>query len=218
MEAISLTKDNYDTLDELFEEWEKAHENDKYYEKTFPSCPCCGVMPTEEFKTSFTYDGFLSGNEGIKLLFIGRESNATDKIKKEKELDKNFWMRKVWDGEINGKEANNYKSYLTKIREYFKCENDACAYMNINKRGGYSQCDYTRLDNYVAVYSEFIKKEIELIGPEIIVFLGVGKYKYREKLRDIIKNIDKNIKCYEVYHPSAPGKESKLEEKLNNEI
>ena len=49
---------------------------------------------------------------------------------------------------------------------------DECAYININKRGGDSACDMNRLKTYAETYRDFIVKEVEIINPEIVIFLG----------------------------------------------
>lgn len=44
--------------------------------------------------------------------------------------------------------------------------------MNINKRGGFAECDKQILYNYYEKYKEnYIWKEIEIINPKVIVFL-----------------------------------------------
>ena len=43
--------------------------------------------------------------------------------------------------------------------------------MNINKRGGFAECDKKILYNYYKKYKEnYIWKEIEIINPKVIVF------------------------------------------------
>jgi len=150
-------KDNYNDLKELFEDWKEAHKKDDHWLDTFPKCPCCGAMPPEDFKISFTYDGYLTDNKEIKLLFIGRESNVSADIKAFGKAKECFWMK---DGK--GKVRENYEKYLKEIAEALHVDYKNCAYMNINKRGGYGACSYDSLLNYVNVYRKFIKNEIEI--------------------------------------------------------
>lgn len=45
-------------------------------------------------------------------------------------------------------------------------------YMNLNKRGGGAKTDPTRLSAYAKKYSDFIRREIELLRPKIILCCG----------------------------------------------
>lgn len=47
------------------------------------------------------------------------------------------------------------------------------AFMNINKRGGFTECE-TDLDDYVEKYKDLIDREIKIISPDIIVCCGMG--------------------------------------------
>ena len=78
-----------------------------------------------------------------------------------------------------------------------------CAYLNINKRGGFADCDLTRLATYAQRYQVFIQKEIQLINPEKIVVCGELKDQcLQDTLEEIFRNCGK--KNYWVYpkHPS----------------
>lgn len=210
MKAIELPA-NLNDIKELFKVWKDAHKNDKYWKDTFPQCPCCGIIPPYSFVESFTVDGFLTEKKQLEekrkvILFVGRESNVSQEINNCGQTEDLFWMEKVWESK-----ENKYTEYLKAIIEKLDANEYDCAYMNINKRGGYSACTLERLNNYVTVYSGFIKKEIELINPNIVVFLGTGEYKYRQNIIGIIKETNENIECYEVFHPSAPGRNRSLD-------
>ena len=47
-----------------------------------------------------------------------------------------------------------------------------CAYLNLNKRGGFHTCDQKRPGEYTRRYQPFIHREIELLAPERIVVCG----------------------------------------------
>ena len=206
------------SLPELFVTWKKAHEEGNY-RKTFPKNPFDGAEPSDDFKRSFTWDGCLEkGKTEAEVLFIGRESNVSDKSGKIigcGEENDEFWMQKVYYNEVSGRNTSVYKNYLKKIASKLGVELKDCAYVNINKRGGYNKCSPERLEEYIEQYGHFIKREIEIINPKIIVFLGYGRYRYVEKLMSFI---DENIKCYMVYHPSCPGRYKTLCEKLQENI
>ena len=51
-----------------------------------------------------------------------------------------------------------------------------CAYMNLNKRGGCSECDNLVLAAYIAKYKDFIRKEIELLQCGAVVLYSASCY------------------------------------------
>lgn len=50
------------------------------------------------------------------------------------------------------------------------------AVMDLNKRGGGAAAKVERIQEYCKYYKEFIKKEIEIINPDVIVWLGTNTY------------------------------------------
>lgn len=93
------------------------------------------------------------------------------------------------------------------------CELIDCAYMNINKRGGYNTADKTRIRNYAKKYEKFIEKEIELLDPEIIICCGI--LDDQGICKKILKSCGKSVYLYK-RHPSRYSKDlcnwEKLEE------
>ena len=71
------------------------------------------------------------------------------------------------------------------------------AFMNINKRGGFTECKTKLLRDYAQNYKDLIDREIKIISPDIIVCCGSG-------VRTCLSNIDscKSVPVLEVYHPS----------------
>ncbi len=226
-------------LDDLFKNWRSRHINDTEWKNNFPMDPISKEPPPEIFKSSFTIDGkFDDKVSDIKILFICRESNVNGKAEK----TDNFWMKKVVETMQENKNNGThnyyvnddcqlalkekrvakrvqtvYYNYLIKICELKKTELSSCAYMNLNKRGGYGRCCFARLEKYIDNYSDLIQNEIEILSPETVVFLGYREG-YGKKVLKLIKNVNPNIKCYTVYHPSSPGKEKVLKSKLGEEI
>lgn len=209
IEPIKLERE-YDSLKKLFEDWEKAHKREGDPEKcrrcTFPchgnrSNACTNKKTISKIKGNFIEDGSLDYNyngEKNKILFICRESNVSGG---EVSDDSVFWMRK----QVNEKRRNKYYNCLEKIAEAFGVTSDnliKCAYMNINKRGGDSECNMTRLRNYSIAYQNYIKEEIRLLKPKNIVILGNLP---KETSRIIARN---DIKTY-IFpkHPSVYGKD-----------
>ena len=69
--------------------------------------------------------------------------------------------------------------------------------MNINKRGGFAECNKQTLYNYYNKYKENILKEIEIINPSVIVFCAGNKAIYDD--------LKENVNCkyiIDMYHPS----------------
>ena len=199
---------NIETLEKLFEVWKKANMEDENTGNNFPRNPDNGNEPPYDFKDSFTYDGFLSNENKADILFIAREPNVSEKGEiNEAVTNEYFWMRDVVEkkaaniGRI-GRNGTVYYNYLNEIAANFDTNIEFCAYMNINKRGGYGKCTFDRLNTYFDDYKNFILKEIELINPKRIVLLGYGKYEYVNKLRGLLKAKE----IYQVYHPSCPQK------------
>ena len=90
------------------------------------------------------------------------------------------------------------------------------AFMNINKRGGFTECKTDLLRDYAQNYKDLIDREIKIISPDIIVCCGSG-------VRDCLSGVDscKSLPVLEVYHPSARYKTDtdrlkKLEDELKN--
>ncbi len=191
-------------LDELFCLWKQAHEAEENPELTFPQCPVCGESPAEDwFKDSFCEDGYLlSKDEFNGVLFICRESNATDDIGNKKRVS-GFWLHD------KANDNDKYYKFIDKVLEnipsdYLACDQRdrrRCAFMNLNKRGGYGRHTPNRLKHYCDTYNAFISREIELIDPKIIVCAGT--FGFVEKLNFCRKNI---IAVYDCYHPSAQGR------------
>ena len=83
-----------------------------------------------------------------------------------------------------------------------------CAYLNINKRGGFASCDQSRLAVYAERYHLFIQKEISIIQPKHIVVCGeLNNDDLRETMESILQAC--GYQEYWVYpkHPSRYAKD-----------
>ncbi len=206
----------YSCLKELFVDWQEAHEKDKQTHLTFPEVPKDKQKKFKEYNgefiKNFCPDGPLGDNSDIEILFICRESNVTGDIESNENSNNDFWFKDVVNNKAERpnttRTESTYYNCMNKILECFKENNmldknnatlSDCAYMNINKRGGFDSCNIERLENYFLKYEEYILKEIELINPDRIVILGnLPIY-----IQDKIKSKNENIEVY-VYsqHPS----------------
>ncbi|MDI9242260.1 hypothetical protein [Fusibacillus kribbianus] len=213
------------TLKELFGYWKRAHETEENFGETLPKNPKDGKYPgdKEEYKNNFCWDGVTSINgrvcqekidPKVDVLFILKEANTDGKLNKS---DKAFWFNDPDSG--SSKRRDTYANRLKMILEKFSKEKSEeeiekipFGYMNLNKRGGFGSTDSKQLKNYVNKYKYFIKRQIELHDPQIVVFCGCF-----DGIADQLFNIeskwngnfvygnigDKNVRLYYVYHPSC---------------
>lgn len=206
-------------LEKLFDEWRKRHISEDYSNDKIS-------------KNNFIPDGIIDEASYIqspkKILFIAKEAAC---LKEGNTIEENFeaaqndgfWCRRVVLGEEGGTSFSSGLALLANaiLNENFETpEKDISAlryvaFMNINKRGGFTECE-TDLDGYAKNYKDLIDREIRIISPDIIVCCGMG-------VRDCLSEVDacKSLPVLEVYHPSARYKTDtdrlkKLEDELKN--
>ena len=197
-------------LHELFERWKKEHEqesifNINYEENTLP------FLRVD--KHSFTYDGFVFNEKDNTVLYILAESNLCNNNME----NDTFWFKSVYKIKNNNlkitKRIEKMQEHLcNKISGLSKMD---ISYMNINKRGGFAECDKRILYNYYEKYKEnYIWKEIEIINPKIIVFCA--------GVNEIFEDLKENITCkyiINMYHPSYQFmSDEKYQEKFKQEF
>lgn len=207
-------------LEKLFDEWRKRNISEDY-------------SNNEISKNNFIPDGIIDEasymQSPTKILFIAKEAAC---LKKTKTAEKNFetaqkdgfWCRRVVLGEEGGTRFSSGLALLANaiLNENFETpEKDISAlryvaFMNINKRGGFTECKTKLLRDYAQNYKDLIDREIKIISPDIIVCCGMG-------VRDCLSGVDscKSLPVLEVYHPSARYKTDtdrlkKLEDELKN--
>lgn len=208
-------------LEKLFDEWRKRHISEDYSNDKIS-------------KNNFIPDGIIDEASYMqspkKILFVAKEAAC---LKKENTIEKNFeiaqndgfWCRRVVLGEE--KRGTRFSSGLALLANAILNENFETpekdisalryvAFMNINKRGGFTSCQTRRLAAYVKKYKDLIDREIRIISPDIIVCCGMG-------VRGRLSGVDscKSLPVLEVYHPSARYKTDtdrlkKLEDELKN--
>ena len=206
-------------LEKLFDEWRKRHISEDYSNDKIS-------------KNNFIPDGIIDEASYMqspkKILFIAKEAAC---LKKGNTIEKNFetaqndgfWCRRVVLGEEGGTSFSSGLALLANaiLNENFETpEKDISAlryvaFMNINKRGGFTECK-TKLSDYAQNYKDLIDREIKIISPDIIVCCG-------SDVRDCLSGVDacKSLPVLEVYHPSARYKTDtdrlkKLEDELKN--
>lgn len=208
-------------LEKLFDEWRKRHISEDYSNDKIS-------------KNNFIPDGIIDEASYMqspkKILFIAKEAACLDKKKKTAEenfeaaQNDGFWCRRVVLGGEGGTHFSSGLALLANaiLNENFETpEKDISAlryvaFMNINKRGGFTECKTKLLRGYAKNYKDLIDREIKIISPDIIVCCGIG-------VRDCLSGVDscKSLPVLEVYHPSARYKTDtdrlkKLEDELKN--
>ena len=192
-------------LDELFRCWRKAHcdESEEEYKKY-----------GDQFvsKVSFTIDGFIDEqayrSQEKRILLIAKESNEFGKRPNEIQTQKcatgiHFWLSKmVKDGKtnrfINGL-AILCNGLISPESEEPCIDTNVlnnAAFMNINKRAGFSRSNPITISGYFCNYKEYIRREIQLIDPTYIICCGKGIKSLVEKV------FDKQDNIFESIHPS----------------
>ena len=174
-------------LDDLFGEWEKAHEaeDDASFSKTSN-----GEFITKDF---FERDGIIEEDafdkEAIKVLFISAEANADQYNAKsgvhktdyhQPYLDYYKTGREDWKGKMKERLCGMYKFLTNQPEMPLKEAANKFAVMDINKRGGKAKIDKGKhIAEYARVYKEYIRKEIDIINPDIVVIVGVNLARLR---------------------------------------
>ena len=207
-------------LEKLFDEWRKRHISEDYSNDKIS-------------KNNFIPDGIIDEASYMqspkKILFIAKEAACLDKKKKTAEENfeaaqkDGFWCRRVV---LEGEGGTRFSSGLALLANAILNENFETpekdisalryvAFMNINKRGGFTECE-TDLEGYAKNYKDLIDREIKIISPDIIVCCG-------SDVRRCLSGVDacKSLPVLEVYHPSARYKTDtdrlkKLEDELKN--
>lgn len=212
-------------LEKLFDEWRKRHISEDYSNDK--------ISKNKISKNNFIPDGIIDEASYMqspkKILFIAKEAAC---LKKGNTIEKNFetaqndgfWCRRVVLGEEE--RGTRFSSGLALLASALLNKNFETpqknlsvlryvAFMNINKRGGFTECE-TNLSDYVKNYKDLIDREIKIISPDIIVCCGIG-------VRRCLSGVDscKSLPVLEVYHPSARYKTDtdrlkKLEDELKN--
>lgn len=198
-------------INKLFIEWQEHQKKDSGYDS----------MKSKIARDSFTTDGAISPEDYFsankRILVVSKESH----IKEGEKFTGEFWLKDVYNDVVPARKfarriAMSVKAVIE--NDFDNVDNDYknlkyVAFMNLNKRGGHSTCNPDILATYVSEYHEEIKKEIEILNPEIIICAGKG-------VKEQLENIGvKDYKIVETYHPSYFVKSDKDHlEKLRREL
>lgn len=198
-----MTNNYSQEIENLFAEWQALQQKESNEE--YLGAP-------EIAKDSFTYDGIINpfeyAKQDTKYLFISKESNIKNKndpcpFRADGDI---FWLRDVCFHKQKPKIFSNRLAmfanaiYSLDFERVNKCHDilNKVAFMNLNKRGGISESKRKTIPEYTKKYAGFIKREIDMIKPDIIICCGSG-------LRDPLGKIgicSPRYTVIEVYHPS----------------
>lgn len=195
-----MTNNYSQEIENLFAEWQALQQKESNY------------GASEIAKDSFTYDGVINLPEYVKqdtkYLFISKESNIENNEAQPpyRSDGDNFWLRDVC---LQKEKPSIFSKRLAMLANAIysldfervnKCHDvlNKVAFMNLNKRGGRSGSKPKTIRKYTKKYAGFIKREIDMIKPDIIICCGSG-------LRDLLGKIgicSPQYTIIEVYHPS----------------
>lgn len=179
-------------LNILFDDWRSEQIKDTNYQNNTRKYKQRYIC-----KDSFCVDGFVGKNciDGVSIIFIMKESNLMGY----KAAEDKFWFKDVHKN-------NKFKipRRLRKCAEALECDYDKCAYMNINKRGGFSNADNKVIENYFKDYKEYIFEEIKIINPKNIL---IASKELKDTIFEDLKNRFPDTDIYFTeYHPSIVKK------------
>ena len=173
-------------LEALFKEWEKAQESEPE-----DIWECTNGGNSNISRSHFRRDGIIDENvfntEERKVLFISNEANDNEYSAKTDSKPSNIADYKKyyetghddWKGKMRERTSALYK-VVTGIGIDEMSDPDAAihyAVMDINKRGGGADIKGgSHIEEYCRHYRNFIYREIEIIDPDIVIWLGVKTY------------------------------------------
>ena len=175
-----------DQLEQLFLEWENAQKNepDTIWKLT-------NGGNTNITKEHFRRDGIINEatyeKERVKVLFISAEANDNEYSaltnSRPNSVDDyreyHFTGNETWKGRMRERLAELYKVISGVERDAMSNPEAAMhfAIMDINKRGGGPEIKGGKhLKAYCKYYAGFIRREIEIIDPDIVAIVGTTLY------------------------------------------
>lgn len=180
-------------LEKLFDEWQihQMKESDEDFENTKGNT----IYIT---KKHFCKDGIICEEkyekEKIKVLFITNEANVDDydakdniitsRVKSFKDYYNNEDDERYWGGKMRTYICSLYKALIENYQIPTNKVAQNFAFMNLNKRGGgkniedgnYKRGKRNHIEEYVKIYKKEIRDEIEIIDPDIIIWLSCKTY------------------------------------------
>ena len=156
-------------LEPLFDEWKQ------------------NVFADKELKERpFIKDGIIDetvfGEQKTKTLFISNESNIDGYFDLEKEYDIRTDFKEYsetgydsWRGKLRERVSSLYQVIVNDYSSSPSTYAKSFAFINLNKTGGGNLID-NRIQYFCKQYGEYTKKEIGIIQPDLIIWLGCNTF------------------------------------------
>ena len=192
-------------LEKLFKAWEKVQAEEPDYIWMLTRGNSRNIT-----KEHFRRDGIIHERtyvkEKRKVLFISAEANddeysaATNK--RPNTVEDYLYFNQTgyddWRGHMRLRLAEIYK-VICQIERNSMSNSEAALHfsvMDLNKRGGRSTIDKGKhIQAYCKRYADFICKEIEIISPDVVAFIGINLYNMGIHT-DYLGAIDEGGKCF----------------------
>tara|TARA_R110001583_G_C5525101_1_gene398002 strand:- start:148 stop:807 length:660 start_codon:yes stop_codon:yes gene_type:complete len=177
----------------------------------------------------FNRDGVISkeiwDSSGTKILFVLKETNdakqnITTAINRAIEVKRSGW----WRGKVLRRVGRwayglqNYDGVVPPLKDAKLNEKSAIngiAYINIRKTSGRARTNQKTFDAHASEFAPFVRRQVELIKPDIVVLCGtynqVKRYVFPE-LKKVSERVHVNegVVFINAFHPAARRKSSML--------
>ena len=215
LSEMQMEIDKATNLNELFALWKHAHATEENYEAT----TTIGME-----KNSFIADGYIFEENYSGVLFVLKEVNQLG-YRGAKDPSERTHITWYQDYINKGENVNQSKQHekMGRMACYILDKNESplveeikvglsrAAFMNLNKRGGGSKAE--KVEPYTTKYAEFIKKQISLLNPDVIVCLGTF-----ELVKRIVDTKGKRV--INMWHPAyqMPGLKRDTQCKIDQNV
>lgn len=178
-----MNKTKTEQLDELFKDWKQELNKSKNFNLYNDIFIKDGIVDCDTFES-----------QDIKVLFISNEANIGDEFNpKDDDIRNDFKIyNKRKKDEYYNVEKKKWETSKGKMRERVCCLYqvivndytekgspfevfDRFAFMNLNKTGGGSEIDH-KIISFCEEFKKEIKREIDIISPDLIVWLGCNTF------------------------------------------
>lgn len=196
-----------ESLDKLMEAWEEVFPEGWHFNHD-------GVISKENWDSS-----------GKKVLFVLKETNkakqnVVNAIHRAIEVKKSGW----WRGKVLRRVGRwayglqNYDGVVPPLKEAKLNEKNALksiAYINIKKTSGGARTNQKTFDAHASEYAPFVRRQIELIKPDIVVLCGTYNQVKRYVFPEIKKvservHVNDGVVFINAFHPAARKKSAML--------
>ena len=173
-------------LERLFLEWENAQKNEPDAVWKLTNGGNANIT-REHFRRDGIIDEATYDNERVKVLFISSEANDNSYSALTNSHPNSVYDyrefhstgKETWKGRMRERLAEMYK-VICGIERNSMSNPEAVmhfAIMDINKRGGGPEIKGGKhLKAYCRYYAKYIRKEIEIINPDIVAIIGTNLY------------------------------------------